>query len=48
MVQRDVRDYLQDILQYIAIAERLTDGITFEAFETERYELHDGVIVIQV
>ncbi|MEM9265280.1 MAG: DUF86 domain-containing protein [Cyanobacteria bacterium P01_F01_bin.13] len=33
MVQRDVRDYLQDILQYIAIVERLIDGITFEEFE---------------
>ena len=35
MVQRDVRDYLQDILYYIATAERLIDGMTVEEFEKD-------------
>ncbi|MEM9808938.1 MAG: DUF86 domain-containing protein [Cyanobacteria bacterium P01_D01_bin.56] len=35
MVQRDVRDYLQDILHYIATAERLIDDMTFEEFEED-------------
>lgn len=35
MAPRDIRDYLEDMLQYIAAAERLIDGLTFEEFEKD-------------
>ena len=35
MSQRDIRDYLQDILDHIAIAERFVDGITFDEFRND-------------
>ncbi|MEM6353733.1 MAG: DUF86 domain-containing protein [Cyanobacteria bacterium P01_D01_bin.14] len=39
MAKRDIRDYLRDILYYIAAAERLTTGKTFGEFE------HDETVV---
>lgn len=35
MTQRDIRDYLQDILTYIAAAERFINGMTFADFQSD-------------
>lgn len=35
MAPRDARDYLQDMIDYIAAAERMIDGMTFEEFEAD-------------
>lgn len=35
MVKRDIRDYLNDILTYIDLAEDFVDGISFEQFQTD-------------
>lgn len=35
MSQRDIRDYLQDILDHIAIAQRFVDGMTFDEFKDD-------------
>lgn len=33
MSKREIGDYLQDILDHIAIAERFVDGMTFDEFK---------------
>jgi uncharacterized protein with HEPN domain len=35
MTQRDIRDYLRDILETINLAESFIQGMTFEVFQTE-------------
>ncbi|MGB3299649.1 MAG: DUF86 domain-containing protein [Phormidesmis sp.] len=35
MVKRDIRDYLNDILIHIDLAQRFVKGITFEEFEDD-------------
>ncbi|MEL7071165.1 MAG: DUF86 domain-containing protein [Cyanobacteria bacterium J06581_3] len=35
MVQRDIRDYLNDILTHIALAEKFVKGMSFEEFQTD-------------
>ena len=35
MTQRDIRDYLQDILQSIDLAEAFIANMTFDQFQTD-------------
>ncbi|NEQ32658.1 MAG: DUF86 domain-containing protein [Leptolyngbya sp. SIO4C5] len=35
MTERDIRDYLQDILNHINLAEQFITGMTFEQFQTD-------------
>lgn len=35
MVKRDIRDYLNDILTHIALAEKFVEGMSFETFKTD-------------
>jgi uncharacterized protein with HEPN domain len=35
MTQRDIRDYLRDILETVHLAESFIQGITFETFQAE-------------
>jgi uncharacterized protein with HEPN domain len=35
MVKRDIRDYLQDILTYISLAEQFIEGLTFDELQAD-------------
>lgn len=48
MSKRDIRDYLQDILTHIAIAERFVEGMTFDEFEQDEKTTYALVRVLEI
>jgi uncharacterized protein with HEPN domain len=48
MTKRDIRDYLQDILDHIAIAEKFVDGMTFDEFQDDEKTIFALIRAIEV
>ncbi len=48
MTQRNVQDYLQDILNTIKIAERFVDGMTFSEFQNDQKTIFAVTRAIEV
>ena len=46
--ERDIRDYLQDILSYAEIGVKITDGVTFEAFCINEEKILAAIQVLEV
>ncbi|MBT9314000.1 HepT-like ribonuclease domain-containing protein [Leptothoe spongobia] len=48
MTQRDIRDYLQDILNHIAAAERFINGMTFDDFQSDEKTIFALIRALEV